>query len=86
MRQRASQKTVTPTAADAAASRSLTRHAGHRAELLSDNRQEAIMSIEQQIEELRAELSTCGNKREKAQIEREYRAAKARLEALIGQR
>ena len=39
------------------------------------------MSIEHQIEELRAELSACIDKAERAQIERELRAAETRLMA-----
>ena len=37
------------------------------------------MSIEQQIEELRAELSACIDAIERAQIETELRSARARL-------
>lgn len=39
------------------------------------------MSIEQQIEELRAELSACVDAAERAQIEAELEAARAQLAA-----
>lgn len=40
------------------------------------------MTIEQHIEELRAELIACDDKRERAQIEAEMQAARAELAAL----
>jgi hypothetical protein len=41
------------------------------------------MSIEQHIEELRAELFACTARRERRQIEREMRDAKAQLDARL---
>lgn len=41
------------------------------------------MSIEQHIEELRAELGDCIDQCERTQIETELQAAKAELEALL---
>ena len=69
-------KIVTPIAADVAASRSLTRPVRRRAELLVFHKiRRRNMSIEQQIEELRAELSWCDEASERRQIEAELRAA-----------
>ena len=79
-------KIVSPIAAHAAASRSLTRHAGRRARLVSCDNEEAIMTIEQHIEELRAELSGITDRQERAQIEHELQLAQehmmTRLECL----
>ncbi|OLP58921.1 hypothetical protein BJF93_23125 [Xaviernesmea oryzae] len=74
-------KIVAPVAASRSLTRSLTRSAPHRASLLSFTKQEATMALYQHIEELRAELNACIDRREKAQITAELRAAEAELAA-----
>jgi hypothetical protein len=68
-------KIVAPIAAGAAAARSLTRHARRRAPASSHDEEEAMMSIEQHVEELRAELSNCDDTRERLVIASELRLA-----------
>ena len=76
-------KIVTPIAAGAAASRSLTRPAPPRASFPSFAKMmEVGMLVEQQIEELRAELSACWSRREAKQIEAELQAAMAERDRL----
>jgi hypothetical protein len=74
------EKIVSGIAAGAAASRSLTRLAPYRARppVLYD--QEEIMSLEQHIEELRAELRSISSKAEIRQIEAELEAALEELD------
>lgn len=73
-------KIVSPIAADAAAARSLTRPARRRAPASSCDEEEASMSIEQHIEELRAEFFNCDDTRERAVIASELRLAMDVLE------
>jgi len=69
-------KIGTPIAAGAAASRSLTRPAPPRATFLVFRKdQEAVMTIEQHIEELRAELKASTDDAEVARIRAELEAA-----------
>ena len=70
----ADEKIGSPVARCAAASRWLTRPARRRSRLHLSQDQEDEMSIEQQIEELRAELSWCDDAVERQQIEAELRA------------
>ncbi|ALR19265.1 hypothetical protein ATN00_02035 [Sphingobium baderi] len=67
-------------AARAAASRSLTRPAPYRAQPPSFEDQEAMMTIQQHIDELQAELSWNDDPAEIRQIETELQAALAELE------
>jgi hypothetical protein len=71
-------KSAPPSPAGAAASRSWTRLARRRAKPHLSQDGGKKMSIEQQIEELRAELSWCDDAAERRQIEAELRAAERR--------
>ena len=81
-------KIGTPIAAGAAASRSLTRPVPPRATpLVFRKDQEAVMTIEQHIEELRVELKASTDDTEIAQIMAELEAAlneRERLEMQFG--
>ncbi|KHK89061.1 hypothetical protein LK12_22155 [Novosphingobium malaysiense] len=75
---------MTPIAAAAAASRSLTRPARCRARAPVLHEEEVRMTIDQHIEELRAELKACPERAEQAQIAAELQAALERREQLQG--